>query len=118
MTPTRYPTWRSLAFAIGIILLMGFAMFTVRSEFRTPHLDSVEARIGVFIAALLLGGVILMIRRPALGFSIFGAGWLAGAVAFLILGPRSTEVLLPVSIWTTLGMLYSVLGVKEMGGAR
>jgi hypothetical protein len=118
VTPTRYPTWRSLAFAIGILQLVGVATFTVRSDFRMPHLDSVEDRGALFFTALTLGGAGLMIRRPALGFSIFGAGWLVGAIVFLILSSRSPEMLLPVSILTTLGILYSVLGVKEMGGAR
>jgi hypothetical protein len=121
VTPSRYPTWRSLAFAIAIILTLslvvlfsrtGFGEFTRLSGSRPSILQ-----LSVFGQAIIIAGALTLRSRPSLGFFIVGAGFLALAASLLVLLPWEKELVTPVAIVAVPGLGFTWLGVLERSEA-
>jgi hypothetical protein len=119
VTPTRYPTWRSLAFSIAILMLLSLVVMI--SRIRSWHLQANEVpaiRISLLSQLIVFAGALTLRRRPARGFLIFGAGFLVMAAALLILLPWERPLAVPVSALTMIGSGYTGLGVKQLAVDR
>ena len=120
MTPTRYPTWRSLAFAIAILVFLSLVVMI--SRVRSWHLHANEApailRISLFSQLIVFAGALTLRWRLARGFLIFGAGFLVMAAALLTLLPWEPPLAIPVSVLAVIGSGYTCLGVKQLAADR
>lgn len=115
MTPTRYPTWRSLAFAIAIVEILSLAVMFSRGglrEFRELPATRM-LQVSLISQGLTLIGAWTMRSRPAGGFMLFGAGFLALAGFLLVLLPWERPLVIPVAVLLAPGLLYVWLGMKQ-----
>lgn len=116
MTPTRYPTWRSRAFWIAILMFLGLAVKIGRirplplypGQLPTALRASVFAQLVVFAGALR--------SRPALGFFMFGAGFLVDVVRFAVLLSWERPLAIPVAVLLVPGIGFTWLRAKEQQG--
>ena len=114
MTPTRYPTWRSLAFAIAIVEALSLAVMFSRTRLSPARM----LEISILSQLVSMFGALVMTRRPAGGFMIFGAGFLLLAGFMVALLPWERPLLAPVAMLLAPGLLYVWLGLKEKQGSR
>jgi hypothetical protein len=121
VTPTRCPTWRSLAFAIAIIELLGLAASLHRYGIR-PLLHASETRpmerVSLFCQAISMAGALTLRGRPALGLFIFGAGFLALDASLVVLLPWERPPAIPVAGLRLPGLGYTRLGVNQLAADR
>jgi hypothetical protein len=108
-TPTRYPTWRSFAFAIAIVEFLSLAVMFSRTKISPARM----LEISVLSQLVSMVGALVMTRRPAGGFMIFGAGFLLLAGFMLALLPWERPLAIPVALLLAPGLLYVLLGWKQ-----
>jgi hypothetical protein len=114
VTPSRYPTWRSLAFSIAIVEFLSLAVLVYRSGITPARM----LEISILSQLVTMVGALAMTRRPAGGFMIFGAGFLLLAGFMIALLPWERPLLLPLAGLLLPGILYVWLGVKQLGVDR
>jgi hypothetical protein len=112
VTPTRYPTWRSLAFAIAIVEILSLAVMFGRGGLRELPATRM-LQVSLISQGLTLIGAWTMRSRPAGGFMLFGTGFLllAGLLAALL--PWERPLAIPVTALLAPGLLYVWLGMKQ-----
>jgi len=122
VTPTRYPTWRSLAFAIGILMALSLAVLFSRTGFGELKLRRGVPpsifQVSVLGQAIVLIGALTLRSRPALGFLIFGAGLLALTASLLVLLPWGRPLAVPVAVLLAPGLGFIGIGLMEKRGNR
>jgi amino acid permease len=126
MTPTRYPGWRLFGFVFGALygtMIYGATLHYLRVPTSLRNVGWVThdpaptaERYGtfVFMAALMVLGALLLIRRPSWGFLIQGAAFIVGAISLTVLEDRHLKTLEAALGLLGLGAWYSYLGFKEL----
>ena len=109
MTPTRYPTWRSLALAIAIVEFLSLVVMFSRTRITPARM----LEISILSQLISMTGALVMTQRPAGGFMIFGAGFLLLAGFMAVLLPWERPLVAPVAMLLAPGLLYFWLGVKQ-----
>jgi hypothetical protein len=131
MTPTRYPGWRILGFILGFNNLLWFAgaLSLVLRGTDTPLMmagwvakgmtaSSPEFLTFTFSMALTMGGAAMTITRPARGFLIQGDGYLASSMSIAVFIKGSPTWGPAVAFLAAPGVLFTWLGVKQLGVDR
>jgi hypothetical protein len=70
-------------------------------------------QVSVFGQAIILIGAMTLRNRPALGFFIFGGGFLALAASLLVLLPWERPLAIPVAVLLVPGLVFTGVGMKE-----
>ena len=122
MAPTKYPIWRFFAFAIGFVQALGVISGILRLPAAVPSISelfpSPEKRLIAFSLLLLFIGIVTMIRRPALGFLIFGAGFLVGVASLVVHQPWKESLAMPAALLLVPGLGYTWIGWKQLAKDR
>jgi len=74
--------------------------------------------VSVLGQAIVLIGALTLRSRPALGFLIFGAGFLALAASLLVLLPWERPLAVPVAVLLAPGLGFIGIGLMEKRGNR
>jgi hypothetical protein len=130
MTPTRYPGWRFFGILAGLFnafLIYGaVALYYgeptairsvgwMTSDGYSPYYEPKDTHFYTFVFSMTITamGAVLSIKRPAMGFWLFGTGYLTSAVCILILF-RAQQDLPMVLGCVAVGVWYSRLGAKQL----
>jgi hypothetical protein len=131
MKSTLFPGWRILSLTLAVwntcILIAAASLYLDPSVTQVnaagwvtsidPHSAS-HFRTLVFSIGLTLTGALVSVARPAWGFLIFGAGYLAAAISLLVFFSWNTSLLAGVAFLLAPGLWYSRLGFRQLGVDR
>jgi len=115
--PTLYPVWRFVGLFLGLFGFIPLILLLVLLT-SSDGKDAGILRVMILSQILSIAGGITMIRKPAWGFLTFGAGLFAIAAAVLVSAGWSLEMLSGLGFFTTTGMIYTFLGMKQLAADR
>jgi len=131
MTPTHYPGWRILGFvlgfgnAIGIVVAFHLVLHGDETAIRTAGWiargttpSDPKFLTLVFCLSLTVIGALTSVKRPARGFLLLGAGYLASVLSVLVLFPFELGLLTRNGLAIGFGTLYTWLGVRQRAADR
>ena len=130
MTPTHYPGWRIFGLVLAVnntvwaalsisMVLSPHDASVLTAGWVTQHTAAVSPAFLTFICCLglTIAGAAMSVKRPAWGFLILGAGYLASAMSIAVLYRYPTSAGGCLFLGGS-GVLYSCLGVNQRAKDR